>query len=117
MSERKKARRTRSINFHVCLNEEELALIKERMAHVGISNMGAYIRKMSIDGYFVNIDLTSINELVSLLRICSNNLNQITKLANQTHNIYAADIEDLRRQHDALFDTANNIMQKLAKIK
>ena len=113
----KKPRRKRDIHFHFCVSEEEAALIRERMASLGVTSMGAYFRKMAIDGYSINIDLTEIKELTSLLRRCSNNLNQISKRANETRNIYEADIEDLRRQYDELWEAASGILLGLAKIK
>jgi len=113
----KKPNRTRNIHYHFCLNEEEAALIRERMAALGVTSMGAYFRKMAIDGYHINVDLSDVRALVSLLRRCSNNLNQIAKRANETRNIYEADIEDLRRQYDTLWEAANGILAGLARIK
>ena len=113
----KKPNRKRGIHYHFCLNEEEAALIKERMASLGVTGMGAYARKMMIDGYHINVDLSDVRELVSLLRRNCNNLNQIAKRANETRSIYQADIEDLRRQYDTLWEAANGILSGLAKIK
>lgn len=113
----KKPKRRRDIHFHFCLSEEEAALIHERMADAGVTGMGAYIRKMTLEGYHINVDLSEVRELVALLRRCSNNLNQIAKRANETRSIYAADVEDLRRQYDTLWDAANGILTGLAKIK
>jgi len=113
----KKPNRKRNIRFHFCASEEETALIRQRMADSGIISLGAYFRKMAIDGYHINVDLTDVKELVSLLRRCSNNLNQIAKRANETRNIYEADIEDLRQQYDKLWDAANGILDGLAKIR
>lgn len=113
----KKPNRKRDIHFHFCVSGEEAALIRGRMAELGVTSMGAYFRKMAIDGYHINIDLSDVRALVSLLRRCSNNLNQIAKRANETRNIYEADIEDLRRQYDTLWDAANGILSGLAKIK
>ena len=109
--------RKRGIHFHFCVSEEEAALIKERMAGLGVTSMGAYFRKMAIDGYHINVDLSDVRALVSLLRRCSNNLNQIAKLANETRSIYEADIEDLKHKYDTLWDAANGILSGLAKIK
>jgi uncharacterized protein YukE len=109
--------RTRGIHYHFCVNQEEADLIRERMASLGVTSMGAYFRKMAIDGYHINVDLTDVKELVSLLRRCSNNLNQIAKRANETRSIYEADIEDLRQRYDALWDAAGGILSGLAKIK
>ena len=49
------------------VNEREKALIEEKMRQLGTKNMGAYIRKMAIDGYVVRLDLSDISELVSLV--------------------------------------------------
>ena len=55
---------------------EEQALIADRMAEAGISNMGAYMRKMALNGYVLHVDLSDIRELVALQRQCANNLPQ-----------------------------------------
>jgi len=107
----------RTVRFQFWADDEEATLIRERMASLGVTSMGAYMRKMAIDGYHINVDLSDVKELVSLLRRCSNNLNQIAKRANETRSIYEADIEDLRRQYGTLWDAANGILSGLAKIK
>jgi len=105
------------VHFHLWATDEEAALIKGRMAATGITSFGAFARKMLIDGYHVNIDLSDVREMVSLLRRCSNNVNQIAKRANETRSIYAGDVKDIRRQYDALWEAANKILAGLAKIK
>ena len=113
----RKSNRNRNVHMHVWVTEDEALLIRDRMASVGVTNMGAYVRKMSLDGFFIHIDLSDVREMVSLLRRCSNNLNQYAKRANETGSIYAADIEDLRERFDRLWDAANEILRGLAKIK
>lgn len=109
--------RKRNVHFHLWATEEEAALIKERMAATGITSFGAFARKMLIDGYHVNIDLSDVREMVTLLRRCSTNINQIAKRANETRSVYAQDAEDLRRQYDALWEAANKILTGLSKIR
>jgi len=113
----KKPKRNRSVHINFWASEEEATLIRERMKLTGIVGLGTFMRKMAIEGYHINVDMTDIREMVSLLRRCSINLNQIAKRANETRNIYEADIEDLREQYDKLWDTANDILSGLAKIK
>lgn len=116
MSAEKKSRQ-RPIQLCLWVNESEAALIRERMAATGITSFGAFARKMLIDGYHVNIDLSDVREMVTLLRRCSSNINQIAKRANETHSIYAEDIQDLRGQYSELWEAANKILTGLAKIK
>ena len=72
---------------------EEWDLIRERMREAGMTNTSAYIRKMALNGYVINVDLGDVKEVLRLLRINSNNLNQYAKRANETDSIYEADIK------------------------
>ena len=92
-------------------------MIRERMASIGVTSMGAYMRKVAIDGYIINLDLSDVREMVSLLRRCSNNLNQYAKRANESGSIYTADIEDLRERLDGLRDSSGDILTALSKIQ
>jgi len=103
--------------FRFFTTTEQAALIHERMASIGVSNLSAYLRKVAIDGYIINLDLSDVREMVSLLRRCSNNLNQYAKRANETGSVYAADIEDLQERFDKLWDTASGIMNALSEVK
>ena len=80
--------------INVRVNPEELARIREKQKELGIRNTGAYMRKMAMDGYCVNLDLSDVAQVSILLRRCSNNLNQYAKRANESGSIYAEDIRD-----------------------
>ena len=114
---KKTPNRKRNVHFHLWATEEEAALIRSRMEAAGVTSLGAYFRKMAIDGYHINIDLSAVRELSSLLSRYGNNLNQYARKANETGSIYAADIEDLRSQLDNLWEGVNGILAGLAKIK
>ena len=87
------AKRKRNIVIRFRVTPEEHEMIEYKMAQFGTSNMAAYLRKISIDGYVVRLDLPELREMVSLLRRSSNNLNQIAKRVNETSRIYDADID------------------------
>ena len=82
----------------------------EKMEQLGTKNLGAYLRKIAVDGYVIQLDLSDIRELVSLLRRTSNSLNQLTKRVHETGNIYSDDIEELRKSYDKLWETADEIL-------
>ena len=42
--------RTRPIRKEICLNEQELSMVRHKMNQLGTHNFGAYARKMLIDG-------------------------------------------------------------------
>ena len=103
-------------DIHMRLKQSDINKIRQRMNEAGIKNMSAYMRKMAIDGYVVNLDLSDVKELVRLLRYCSNNINQYAKKANESGDIYRNDINDIKRRQERLWDMANEIMERLAAI-
>ena len=77
---------------------------------------GMGIRKMALDGYCLNLDLPQLRRMSYLLQNCSNNLNQVAKRVNESNQLYAADIEDLRHRLDELIDIGKQILSKLAEL-
>ena len=104
-------RNKHSVRVEFVVTEQEAALIKERMAELGITNLSAYLRKMAVDGYIIHLDMHDIQEMIRLLRICSNNLNQYTRRANETGSVYAADVEDLCARLDGLWDGMEKLLR------
>ena len=111
------AERTRPIRIEFCVTEQERSLIQSKMAQLGTRNMGAYLRKMAIDGYVVKLDLPELRELVSLLRYSSNNLNQLTRRAHETGRIYETDLEDIQQSQERIWTAAEKIVSSLAALK
>ena len=109
--------RKRDIRLRFRVTPEEKSIIEDKMTQVGTSNMEAYLRKMSIDGYILKLDLPEIKEMISLLRRSSNNLNQIAKRVNQTGRLYGEDMEDILRKQDRLWSISNEILIQLSAIK
>ena len=100
----------------LCRTPEELALIEQKMAQMGTKNREAYLRKMALDGYVVRLELPELKELVSLMRYSSNNLNQLTRRVHETGRIYDADLEDISRRQEALWDGVHQVLTQLAKL-
>ena len=111
------AKRKRNIVIRFRVTPEEREMIESKMSQFGTSNMVAYLRKISIDGYVVRLDLPELREMVSLLRRSSNNLNQIAKRVNETSRIYDADIDFLKENQEKIWSAANGILTRLASIR
>lgn len=88
----------REYNKSICvkMTQEEYDKIHERMESIGIINMSAYIRKMALNGFIIDIRWPELKELLRLSNIMGNNLNQYAKKANETGSIYQEDIEELK---------------------
>ena len=98
------------------LSKTEKNRIYEKMLSMGIRSLSAYIRKMALDGYCLNLDLPQLRRMSYLLQNCSNNLNQYAKRANEGGKVYAADMEDLRQRLDELIDIGRQILSRLADL-
>jgi len=107
---------TRTHNVHFMVNEQERDMIKRRMEQSGIQSMRAYMLKMAIDGRIIHIELDSVKEMVRLLSNATNNINQIAKRANQTNNIYAADLEELRERYEGICGQTKVILRKISEM-
>lgn len=79
-------------------------------------NLSAYLRKMAVDGYVVQLDLPELKELVSLLRRSSNNLNQLTRRVHETGRIYDADLEDIAQRQEQLWEGVKEILTQLSRL-
>ena len=89
-----KRKRTIQIKFRV--TEEERALIEEKMKLIPTRNMAAYLRKMAIDGYVIQVDHSDIKAMTAEIQKIGVNINQIARRANATGNVYQEDIEEIK---------------------
>ena len=87
-------KRTVQIKFRV--TEEERALIEEKMKLVPTRNMEAYLRKMAIDGYIIQIDHSDIKAMTAEIQKIGVNVNQIARRVNATGNVYEHDIAEIK---------------------
>ena len=107
----------REVQLKFRVTPEDRALIEQKMAQLGTTNMAAYLRKMAIDGFVINLELPELREMVSLLRRSSNNLNQLTRRVHETGRFYDADLDELRQSYDGLWNAAQKILTSLAKLQ
>ena len=98
------------------ITKSEKNRIYEKMFGMGIRSLSAYIRKMALDGYCLNLDLPQLRRMAYLLQNCSNNLNQVAKRVNESNQLYAADLDDLRIRLDELISIGKQILAKLADL-
>ena len=108
-------KRRRSVHLNVMVTPEERELIQQRMYEAGIHNMGAYMRKMALNGYVLNVDLAPVRDLVSLQRRCANNLNQVAIHAN-SYGVYPEEIKQLQRDYADLWEPLSDLIKKLSDV-
>ena len=106
----------RTVGLYTKVSPEEREVIDRKMALLGTANLRAYLRKMAVDGYIVQLDMSSVGELVKLLRSISSNVNQIARRCNSTPNLYAQDGEELRPGYHRAWAAVNEMLKKFESL-
>ena len=88
--------RKRTVQIKVRATEAERDLILEKMKLVPTRNMAAYLRKIAIDGYIIQIDHADIKAMTAEIQKIGVNVNQIARRVNATGNAYQEDIEEIK---------------------
>lgn len=70
----------------------------------------------AVNTYVLHVDLSPVQELVSLQRRCSNNLNQVAIQANTYGGIYPEEIKALQRDYEKLWRPLSDLLEKLSAI-
>jgi len=105
--------RTRFRHVHFVMSDQEYAQMCKKIESLGIRNHAAYLRKMALNGYCIQLDLPEIRKMTSLLSRCSSNLNQYAKKANETGSIYEEDIRDLQNRLEKIYAQTEKILMQL----
>lgn len=103
--------RNQQVKFYV--TKEERNLIEDKMKESGIKNMGAYLRKMAIDGHIFILDNKPLKEMNSMMTRFGSNMNQIAKRVNSTNTVYKEDMEEIKEMMKELWQLQKSILSKL----
>ena len=96
-----KRNRTEQIKFWATPEEKDLIL--KKMELYGTSNMGAYLRKMAIDGYIIKVDYTQQKKLASAVSRAASNINLICRRINSKGNLYEDDVVELKERQKEIW--------------
>ena len=97
------AKRTRPIRIEFCVSENEHRLIKAKMEQLGTKNMGAYLRKMAIDGYIIKVDYTQQKKLAAAVSRAATNINHVCLRINSTGHFYEDDVAELKERQKEIW--------------
>ena len=106
----------KTTGFYFKMSPEESELFERRMALTGIQNKSAFIRKMCIDGHVINLDIPTLTEIGRLLRITSNNANQLAKRVNSGGQAYREDVAEVNNQLAKIRSDFGQLLTTLADI-
>ena len=98
------------IIFHCPVTAEERELIERKIAQLPTQRIGAYLCKMAIDGYIIYTDTADIKAFTAELSAIGKNINQIAKRINAGAPIYKADMEEIKKRLDEIWQLQRRIL-------
>ena len=104
------ANRKRNIQVKFYVTAEEKELMEQKMAQLQTKRMGAYLRKMAIDGYIIYTDTAGIKAFTKELSAIGRNINQIAKRINAGGPAYQADMDEIRERLDEIWQLQRHIL-------
>ena len=106
----------KTTGFYFKMSRQEWDWVERRMAQTGIRNKSAFIRKMCIDGHVIVLDSQQLNEIGRLLRITSNNANQLAKAANSGYGTSREDVAEVNNQLTELRTQFGDLLSALSDV-
>ena len=107
--------RERPIQLKFYVSERERDFIYKKMALAKTKNQSAYLRKMAVDGYILNVDFSEFREVFANVGRIAGSINQVAKRVNSTNNIYADDVAGLQKKQEEVWVLLKTIQHKLNK--
>ena len=106
------ANRKRNKELHFYVTEEEHQMIRRKMILSRTRNMGAYLRKMAIDGYIINVATTPMKKQYEEIHRIGVNINQIAKKVNSTGQLDHSEMNELKEMLQKIWHTLRSSQLK-----
>ena len=103
----------RTIHYSFKATPEENRIIRQKMKLAGVKNQAAFIRRMTLTGYILKLDMPELREAVRLMGSLSNNVNQIARRLHEGGSIYETEMDDIAERQKELKNILNQIMRRL----
>ena len=105
--------RARPVQIKFFVTEQERDVIRQRMELIGTTNLSAYMRKISQDGFLYTVTIDGLPEICKAVEAIGQNINQVAKRVNSTNTIYAEDIRQMKAELDRIWDLLKKILSKI----
>ena len=106
----------RTIHYSFKATPEEKRIIQQKMRLAGVKNQAAFIRRMTLNGYMLKLDLPELREAVRLMGSLSNNVNQIARRMHEGGSIYETEMDDIISRQQEIRELLSQIQRKLESL-
>ena len=109
-----KKNRSKILQFRV--TEDELKIIEERFRKSYAESRGEYLRRCALSSINIVLDEEKIQQQNRQISGIATNINQIATRVNSTKNLYAEDLQEIRRKIQELWQLQVSILSELHSI-
>ena len=92
-------------------SEREIFLLNYKMSQANTRNFSQYARIMCLSGLMITTDFSDLKNLTTELGRIGNNINQLTRLANEKI-ITVIDLKELRMEVNNIWQLLKQLVQK-----
>lgn len=107
----------RTVPLRLYVTPDEYAMIRKKMSQYGGTNLSAYLRKMALDGYVINLALPELQEVSSLLRRAGDDINRIARRAGGTNGVSGADLREITENQRRILGSMGKVLKALSKLE
>ena len=107
----------KTVNYKFRVDDEDNILIEKKFLNSGLSSKSEFFRHMILSGYLITADGKMLDDLTKYFRSISNNINQISLVANRSGNIYKQDLSEIEKELHDIWQLLNFIKSKIQKVE
>lgn len=111
------ANRKRTNLVHIYISDDEQKLLDGKMSLCSCKTVSAFIRQLIRYGFVYEVDYGPLREMNAQLGKIGSSVNQIAKRVNQTHHIYAEDMEEIKGMMSKIWQLQKSILSQQPFIK
>lgn len=111
MIERRKNR------IEIRMSDDEIKLLETRYNLSTSKSISDFVRGQILDGVVVSLNEKKLTDIYRVVSSIANNVNQIAVRVNSTNNIYADDIDELKKGVDEILQQQRYFQSELLKLK
>ena len=113
-TERKKTmeKRARSNVLYLRLSDDEMRILNAKTNMSGLRDRSSFLRQLIVEGIVYDVDYSYLREYNAGLGKIGGNINQIAKRINETRSIYQADIDEIKKEMEKLWQLQKSMLSK-----
>ena len=105
-----KKNRTRNNKFTLYLSDDEMRILNAKTKIMGMSSKAQLLRQLLVEEMLYVVDYKELHDYNIELGRIGTNINQIAHRINETRSIYQTDINEIKKEMDAIWQLQKYIL-------